>query len=164
LLFHSKKSWPYWTALAVLCLVIGGGACAKKSLPDKFKEDLERFDQSILAFWEAGNMFKRGSGESRVIGTAQREAAYFALLEKGVALGDQVSDEFLDYLHPDLKRMYRDILLPGKRLYAEGARSGNRVIQTEGGRRVLEWEAFWEANKSVIAAKAYPDGQKPQGG
>ena len=146
-----------YSALAtvtVLTILIG---CSNKQFPDKFKDDREAFDQSLLAFWEAGNMFKRRTDQPMVMRTPQQEDQYFKLLENGVLLGKEVGDEFLAYLHPELTEMFHEFLIPGKRLYAEGAKTGNRIMQSDGSKKVLRWEEFWEAHKSEIVAKAFPE-------
>ena len=146
-----------YSALATFIVLIVLIGCSNKQFPDKFKGDREAFDQSLLAFWEAGNMFKRRTDQPMVMRTPQQEEQYFTLLENGVRLGNNVGEEFLDYLHPELKDMFRKNLIPGKRLYAEGAKTGNRIMQSDGSKKVLRWEEFWEAHKSEIVATAFPE-------
>lgn len=150
------RNGPRIGVLALLCIAIPLAGCAKKGFPDKFKADRDAFDQSIEAFWQAGDMFKRHSGQPIVMRTPDQEAKYFSLIDKGITLGDRISDEFLDYAHPELRQMYRDVLIPGKRLYADGARNDNRVMQTDGAKKVLEWDEYWEAHQKEIADRIYP--------
>ena len=153
-IFSIFKSCLGTIGLSLLLMVPG---CIPEKFPDEFIDDREAFDQSILAFWEANNMFKRQPGQSIVLRTPNQEKKYFEQISNGINISQNISDEFLDYLHPDLKKMYRESLIPGKRDYLEGALSGNRFKQGQGSRKVIVWEDFWEANKAEIVAKTYPE-------
>ncbi len=155
-------------ATGLLCLLvfvsffgITAGGCSKEKFPEKFTADRDAFDQSLLAFWQAKEMFRKKQGQSMVFRTADKEKVYFETMIKGVVLSEKISDEFLDFLHPQLKEMYRGYLINGKRNYVLGSVKGDRFSQTQGSQLVLKWEEFWGKNQEGILAKLYPNG-KPQ--
>ncbi len=155
-----RKQFPislrYTVAGMLLITVSGITGCSKNKFPDKFKEDRQAFNQSLLSFSEATQMFQQKSGQPSMMRSREQEKRYFELLAKGIKSSGNVTDEFLDFLHPKLKKPYRDSLIQGKLLYYEGSLNGNRIRQLEGSDRQLEWEMFWDAHKTEIAAKLYP--------
>ena len=137
-------------------ILFGTLSCSGKKFPEKFTADREAFDQSIQAFSQAADMFTTPEGRPIIQRTIAQEQQYLELLNQGLQSSKKVGDGFLDYVHPDLKQMYRNNLIAGKTLYFEGAVKGDRFTQVEGSAKVMRWVEFWDSHRAEIVAKTYP--------
>ncbi|MGW8302710.1 MAG: hypothetical protein ACWGNO_11605, partial [Desulfobacterales bacterium] len=82
-----------------------------------------------------------------------------ALLAKGLKEGDSISDEFLDWLHPEMRMFFRGKYMQGHRLVFEGRKEGSVNKQITGIELIEEWyHYFWEKNVDSIYKKVYPKG------
>jgi hypothetical protein len=142
--------------LLVGFLVLG---CNRGGFPEKLAPAREAFDQSVLAFWQADNMFNPKPGESMVFRSPSQEKVMFQKIQKGIELSDKVTDDFLDYAHPELKEMYRNKLIPGKQMYLEGALRGDRIRQLQGSKLVVQWGDFWKDHQKEITDRIHPEGK-----
>ena len=82
-----------------------------------------------------------------------------ALLAKGLKEGDSIRDEFLDWLHPEMRVFFRGKYMRGHRLVFEGRKEDNVNKQVTGIELIEEWYYyFWEKNVGSIYKKVYPKG------
>ena len=82
-----------------------------------------------------------------------------ALLAKGLREGESIGDEFLDWLHPEMRMFFRGKYMWGHRLIFEGRKEDNVLKQVTGIQLVEEWyHYFWDKNVDAVYKKAYPKG------
>lgn len=79
------------------------------------------------------------------------------LEQKGLLLSSRISDEFLEWVHPQLRAEYREHLLKGTQIYINGKKANDVEMQQQGGKLVRLWIDFWDQSGSQIADKLYPD-------
>jgi hypothetical protein len=86
----------------------------------------------------------------------EREDSIRLLIARGIAAADSTSDQFLDWLHPEMKHYFRDFFLRGQRLYLQGmSDTGSLPQQIEANRLIAQWYSqFWDAHKTAITDKA----------
>ena len=134
--------------LVLLCVALVG--CAKTTgIPAHFTNDKENFKESILALNKARELSQppKGKETSAFDIPDNVEKEIFSLTEKGVALSKNVSDEFLDYLYPNLKTMYRGKLIEGSTLWYMGAHDSYSqegiANQLKSAKLINEWVNWW---------------------
>lgn len=154
-LWRPHRFSPFTLVLVCLAFQLQLG-CSKESFPKKYIETRKIFYDSIIAIEKADNMFKRGPNQGMVMRMPGQEKEYFDLIKTGIFLSGQVDDNFLDYLDPMLKELYRNNLILGKTEYYEGARTGSLFRQAEGSRLLEKWNSFWLENQKRVYDKAYP--------
>ncbi len=148
-----------------LFLIIGCGRTSESNFPEQYVDDREHFSNSIALLKKSSDLSQSldNSGKAFQIPKKQQEEIK-SLKTQGIALSEKVNDEFLDYLHPELRTQYRNKLIKGEKLYLEGLNesiSGNETSglpkQIAGNRLLVEWIAWWENNNDDIAERAFPD-------
>ena len=140
--------------LLIVLLFIG---CAKKSsLSSQFLKDRKNFVDSVNVLNEARDLTQppqNNKGDTFDI-PEKKEKQIFSLSERGISLSKNISDVFLDYLHPDLKTMYRDKLIKGTELWYEGAKNSYSLQgvnkQNQGNKLIVEWIDWFEKHKKEI--------------
>lgn len=127
--------------LLILCQVSG---CARS--------DSKIFEQSVLAAIAAnGISFDLPRIQNQDSAAAKEKAKeMIALMEKSLTDARKVSDSFLESLHPEMKKFYRDFLMQGQALYLEGHRTGNTSAQVSAIQLMMKWGEFWDRNKNKI--------------
>lgn len=127
-------------------------------LPDKFSNDEKMFKDSITTFIEASDI-TNGSDNNA---SKEQTEKVLSLTSKSIESGKKVTDEFLDYLHKDLKVNYREKFLKSQQLYYEGLsqskdtdniESASVKKQIEAGRIMSEWLSWWKSNDKEILGK-----------
>jgi len=136
-----KASWPaslLLTAEAVLIFIVAAWAfdtfeSYRAGVPLRYIQERNNFDFALKAF-SVANGLEEEAKPAREAGQidADLETRLVELIEAGVARGSTVSDEFLGYVHPELREAYRNQLLRGYEMLARGRRGGDLPLQTEG--------------------------------
>lgn len=140
--------WPYYT--------LTGKAQVPTLLKRAFINDRKYFTESIIALGEAHVITTPPEGQDSIQISQEQQQKYYLLVEKGIALSEKVSDEFLDYLHPQLKYNYRENLIKGNQMHLDGVKSNDVLKQIMGNEKIYKAEQFWEKNKKQIIDKAFP--------
>ena len=142
--------------LVILVIILSTGCHSQSRFPEKYTADREAFTESIKVLRQASDLSQPKKGKDSFEMSKKQEAEYFDLIEKGIELSKKVSDESLNYLHPELKVLYREYLIRGTELYYQGVKSGDIKKQMEGDEKMVKWIRYWESNNKEIAEKAYP--------
>ena len=135
------------------------------NFPTDYLDDRDKFTQSIQVLRESSDLTQPtdNSGKPFDIPKEQEQQIY-SKMEEGIKLSGEISDEFLDYLDPQLKSYYRNKLIKGTEIYYDGVKANNSgdiavgvQKQMEGNNLIIEWINWWESNNKRIADKAFPD-------
>lgn len=103
----------------------------KKDNKEKYSKDLESFGKSIEIFDKANKFaldLAERSKRGEQIDTSVVRDNFQQMLDKikeGIAESDKVSDEFLDFLHPKLKSMYRETFVGSFKMMIEFSEKGD---------------------------------------
>lgn len=131
-------------------------ASAADDLPSRFRGDRDRLTEAFGAFQKVSNLTTPPPGQSSFPGSPQHRAAVLTHLEKGLLAADGVSDEFLDWLHPQMRDYFRTKLIAGQRSYHDGLRGSDEALQVRGIMLIREWDRqFWRSNAKSITDKAF---------
>lgn len=129
-------------------------------LPEKFSDDEKMFKESLAKFGEASDITNSSDRNA----TDEQTAKVLSLTLESVEDSKKVSDEFLDYLHKDLKYNYREKFLKSQQLYYEGLSQSKNTDtiesesvkkQIEAGRLMNEWLNWWKSNDKEIIDKIF---------
>ena len=151
------KIHKFWRPFLIIAAIIAG--CSSGDMPPEFSDDRRHFLNALYAFDEANEMSLLPEGMTRYKPPPGADEKIEALLAKGLKEGERISDEFLDWLHPDMRIFFRDKYMHGHRLVLEGRKEDSAVKQTAGNKLIREWyHYFWEKNVGVIYRKVYPKG------
>ena len=131
--------------------------CSSSDVPSQFKEDRQHLTEAFAAFYEASELSQVPKGMSGYTPPPGVDEKIDNLLEKGLREGDSVSDDFLNWLHPEMKRHFREELMKGERLNAEGRKESNVQKQSLGSELIGRWYGdFWKEHSEMIFYKAFP--------
>jgi len=81
------------------------------------------------------------------------EKKMITLTQQCKELSDEIDDQFLHYLHADLTNAFKNKLIVGQQLYADGFSEGNPSKQISAIKLLVEWEDYWEENGKTIIKK-----------
>ena len=145
----------HWVVpIFVMLTVIG---CSSSDVPSQFKDDRQHLNEAFAAFYEASELSQVPKGMSGYTPPPGVDEKIDNLLEKGLREGDSVSDDFLNWLDPEMKRHFREELMKGERLYAEGRKESNVQKQSLGSELIGRWYGdFWKEHSEMIFYKAFP--------
>jgi hypothetical protein len=129
----------------------------KNPLPVKFTEDKEKFIEAINCFRESNKISSELGGSVTEDGNVQMQKMK-NLIIRGIQLSKEISDEFLDYLHPDLKENFKNKLVKSNELYYNGLFIQENMLnsfqnQVKANQLVMEWSEFWKNNNDQINRK-----------
>jgi hypothetical protein len=131
-------------------------ACAAGGLPSRFQADRDRLSVAFEAFHKASGLTKPPPGKSTFPDSPQHTRSVLEHLERGLAAGDAVGDEFLDWLHPEMRHYFRTKFMVGQRSYYEGLQTSDVTLQLKGITLMQEWDrAFWRAHAQGVTDKAF---------
>lgn len=89
----------------------------------------------------------------------ETENEMFVLTQDAIDLSKQVSDSFLDLLHPELKIMYREKLIRGSQMWLDGTKDSYNKEDIEkqitGSKMSLEWINWFEQNSKSFEDKIF---------
>ena len=148
--------------ILLICGVVAMVTNTKNELPDKFVADKEFFGDSLKKFSEVNDITNRQDENA----SQEEIKKVVSLTLDSIESSKKVSDEFLEYLHPDLKNNYREKFEKSQQLYYEGlsqANDGDNMDsenikkQIEAGKLMNEWLVWWRANNKVIISKAFSE-------
>ena len=147
----------FWITLLIFpALTVG---CSSDDIPQQFLKDRQHLFQAFLAFSEANELSQVPEGKISHKPPPGADEKIEVLLEKGLREGDSIRDEFLDWLHPDMRMFFRGKYMWGHRLIFQGRKEDNMAKQATGIQLVQEWyHYFWDKNVDAIYKKAYPKG------
>jgi hypothetical protein len=147
----------FWLTLLILFALAVG--CSSGDIPAEFLEDRKHLVQTFSAFDQANKVSQVPEGVASYKPSPGIEEKVQALIEKGLKEGEAISDEFLDWLHPEMRMFFRGKYMWGHRLIFEGRKEDNVKKRATGIQLVQEWyHYFWEKNVDAIYKKAYPKG------
>jgi len=145
---------------------------ASSVLPHKFfndsKEqiDNENFKQSIILLNEARDLSNPPESQNQTVFELSKEIEekIYSNNEEGIRLGKLVSDDYLDYLHTELKNMFKNKLLKGTEIYYDGLIKNNAdniaegvQKQIQGNQLIIEWIDWFDKNGKSITDKVFND-------
>jgi hypothetical protein len=85
-----------------------------------------------------------------------KAASHLSHIWAGLAASGQISDSYLDSLHPGMKTAFRDHYEAGHRIYLQGLVEGDVIKQLSGSALIAKWRTgFWSQNGSAIADRAF---------
>ena len=143
-------------SISLLVILLFVDCSKKSSIPPYYSKDRKNFVDSVIALNKARDLSQppQGNKEDAFSIAENKEKEMFSLNERGISISKNISDAFLDYLHPDLKTMYRDKLIKGTELWYEGTKDSyspqgvNKQVQ--GDKLIIEWINWWEGHKESI--------------
>jgi hypothetical protein len=131
---------------------------AANGLPTRFQADRDRLSAAFDAFHKASELTKPPPGKSTLPDSPQHTRSVLEHLGRGLAAGDAVGDEFLDWLHPEMRHYFRNRFMAGQRSYHDGLKMSDVSLQSKGITLIQEWDrAFWVAHAQRITDKAFQD-------
>ena len=132
----------------------------KHSLPDELLDDRGAFSESLRTWGEASDITNK-SGENA---TQEQTNSVISLTNQSITNSKKVSNEFLDYLDPQLKEKYRNVFIQGQILYLDGIRESKEgdtiasqsvIKQMQGSQLIKEWLDWWNPKSDALVNKAF---------
>lgn len=74
-------------------------------------------------------------------------------INKSIALGKGVSDQFLRSLNPALPHQYRTNLMAGQKQYLKGMQNGDVILQAEGINHLQRWKQYVAKNPQALGTE-----------
>jgi hypothetical protein len=136
------------------------GTATTSVLPNKFANDATMLKESLTKFGEASDITNSSDRNA----SDEQTTTVLSLTLASVEDSKKVSDEFLDYLHKDLKSNYREKFSKSQQIYYDGlsqSRSMDTVEsesvkkQIEAGKLMSEWLDWWKSNDKEIIGKIF---------
>ena len=152
--------------MSILFIIISLRCSKKSKIPSQYEKDNTNFKKSIILLNEARDLSNPPESQRQPSFTLPKdiEAKIILKTEKGIKLGKEINDAYLDFLHPELKIMFKHMLLKGTDFYYDGLKdnnSGKTAVdlkkQIQGNELVIEWIRWWDKNGKSIADKLYGD-------
>lgn len=138
-----------------LAFVVSACAGGSPGAPPEYQADVDRLTRVFAAFDSVSTLVTVPDGQVTMRTTPTHTNAVYAQLELGLATGDSISDEFLDWMHSEMRDAFRRNLLGGNRAYLEGLREDNVGRQIEGIERIKAWHSdFWDRYGEALADRA----------
>ncbi len=157
-----KKIFVFVMILIVILFIKSGFSAPSSTqkqiqtnkIPAQYQNDKNAYVNSVVAIGKAKTLTQPKNGiMSPVEEDKEREAS--SLIGNASSLSNNVRDEFLDYLNPELKNMYRNKLIKGAELLEEGKRTNNLQKQLEGAKLDEEWRNWFNEHGEDIANKVF---------
>lgn len=158
---------PVLPAILLLLTVVVLSGCTKKTaMPTQYKADNENFKQSMSLLNEARDLTNPPESETQPSFELSKETEdkISSNNTEGIRLGKLVSDDYLDYMHPELKVMYKNKLIRGTEIFSEGLKGDTSDVnfegvkkQLEGNQLIIEWIDWWTKNGKSITDKVFSE-------
>jgi len=125
-----------------------------RKLPSNYADNRSSFTASIKDYSDASGIVNSHGDVNQVAN----------LISSSIASSTKVSDDFLDYLDPQLKDEFRNNLIKGEQLYLQGlnantpndtADSPSVKFQTQGIQLEKEWTNWWNSHHTALSKKAF---------
>ena len=126
----------------------------REKAPSRFEPDRERLTDAFAAFNQASKLSQLPEGVRTAKADPAKDAAVIAQIRAGLKAGEGISAEYLDWLHPEMRKHFSNYLT-GQRLYLEGLTEGSVTKQVRGIQTIEQWSEFWDRNGSAIADRAF---------
>jgi hypothetical protein len=147
----------FWLLPLIIVAIIAG--CSSDDMPPELSKDRMHLINALFAFDVANEMSQIPEGVTGYKPQPGANEKIEALLAKGLKEGDSISDEFLDWLHPEMRMFFRGKYMQGHRLVFEGRKEDSVSKQVTGIKLIEEWyHYFWDKNFDSIYKKVYPKG------
>lgn len=122
----------------------------------QFADDLRHFSTVLEHISLAQEVDSQRS--QRATADPELDRQVYVHFDAAIAASNEISDEFLDWLHPEMREEFRKKLMHGHSELLAGYRSSDLLRQVRGIRLIEEWyEKFWEHNGPRILQKAFGD-------
>ena len=158
------KKFFLLTILLIVCIIVISSFTKKSEMPAQYKIDNENFKQSVILLNEARDLSNPPGSENQPSFELLKETEekIFSNTEEGIRLGKLVSDDYLDYMHPELKNIFKNKLIKGAEIYYEGLMMNNAGNITEGVQKqiqgnqlIIEWINWFDKNGKSITDKVF---------
>ena len=121
--------------------------------PDNFEENREKFIATLEIF-QASNKISSGLTNDFTNEYENQEQKMKSLINKGIGLSKEISDDFLTFLHPEFSANFRNKLVKSYEIYLDGFTSQSDEstisLQMQTNQLVSDWDTFWENNFDQI--------------
>ena len=164
---NSKMRVAFFLSSILIVMVVAFFGCSTKSgVSPQYTNDQNNFKKAIILLNEARDLSNPLGSEKQSTFTLSKEVEdkIYSKTEEGIGSGKQVRDEYLEYLHPELRDMFKNKLIRGTEIWYEGIkdnRSGKiwegTQKQLQGNELVVEWIRWWDKHGESIADKVYGD-------
>ena len=165
---HEKNMKIFLLTFLIIASIVVISGCAKKTeMPAQYKADNENFKQSVIMLNKARDLSNPPESENQSSFKLSRETEekLFSYTEKGIRLGKLVSDEYLDFINPELKDMFKNKLIKGTEINYDGlmimksnAYSSEGIQkQIQGSQFVIEWINWFSKNGRSFEDKIFED-------
>ena len=104
---------------------------------------------AIMSVIKAHNMQIDDSGKTIQL-TLEEEKIMKSLIQSGIGYAESVSVSFLNSVHPDLQKQFREHFIKGARTYLDGIESNNVKEQLEGITLLQNWEVYRIENRDLL--------------
>jgi len=81
------------------------------------------------------------------------EKRMLTLIQQCQRLSEKIDDNFLNGLHPGLADAFKNKLITGQQIYADGLSESIPSKQIAAIKLLIEWQDYWEANNKTIISK-----------
>lgn len=126
-------------------------------LPEKYTTDRENFAAALDAYADAAAQLEAAAGGAGTVQmTESLRTSMLATLENGLTSAESVSDEFLDWMAPELKSQFRDNLIEGQRQMVAALRGNDPSRLASVQQRLDAWAEYYNANSEKLNKKAKP--------
>lgn len=139
-------------------------------MPAQYKADNENFKQSVILLNKSRDLSNPPGSENQSSFELSKETEekIISYIEEGIRLGKLVSDEYLDYIYPELKDMFRNKLIKGTEIYYDGLmislKNRNADILSKGAQKQIqgvqlqiEWINWFKKNARSFENKIFED-------
>ena len=136
-------------------------------MPAQYKADNKNFIQSVILLNKARDLSNPPESETQSSFELSKETVgkLFSNTEEGIKLGKLISDEYLDYINPELKDMFKNKLLKGTEINYDGlmmmmtdpSSSKGLQKQLQGSQLVIEWINWFGKNGRSFESKIFED-------
>jgi len=123
-------------------------------LPSNYADNRSNFTASMKDYADSSDIANSHGDVNQVAN----------LISSSIASSNKVSDDFLNYLDPQLKDEYRNKLIRGEQLFLDGLNantptdtidSPSAKLQTQGIQLENEWTNWWNSHHEALTNKAF---------
>lgn len=135
------------------------------SLPEEYLDDRAKFGEVNQLFNDAMTLTEPPDDTGTPFDIPQNQQdRIITKLKGGIELSEEIDDSFLDYLHPELKRHFRNEYVRGNQFFLEGITGDTSTIksvgvqkQIESNNLIVQWVDWWNIHRDEITDKAFAE-------